>query len=49
VILGWWRGRKYQGGTGAYATDGPHVPDVIYGVTTIANTIARGGEGSATE
>ncbi|MBI3821148.1 MAG: hypothetical protein HY289_00540 [Planctomycetes bacterium] len=23
VILGWWHGRRYQGGTGAYATDGP--------------------------
>ena len=24
VILGWWHGR-YQGGTGAYRTDGPHL------------------------
>lgn len=23
VINGWWHGRKYQGGTGAYKTDGP--------------------------
>jgi hypothetical protein len=23
VILGWWHGRRQQGGTGAYATDGP--------------------------
>jgi hypothetical protein len=23
VILGWWHGRCYQGGTGAYQTDGP--------------------------
>ncbi len=23
VILGWWHGRRYQGGTGAYRTDGP--------------------------
>ena len=23
VILGWWHGRRYQGGTGAYKTDGP--------------------------
>ena len=22
VILGWWHGRRYQGGTGAYKTDG---------------------------
>jgi hypothetical protein len=24
VNLGWWHGRRYQGGTGAYQTDGPH-------------------------
>jgi hypothetical protein len=24
VNLGWWHGRRYQGGTGAYKTDGPH-------------------------
>jgi hypothetical protein len=29
VWLGWWHGRRYQGGTGAYTTDGPHVPDVF--------------------
>jgi hypothetical protein len=23
VDLGWWHGRRYQGGTGAYKTDGP--------------------------
>jgi hypothetical protein len=23
VILGWWHGRRTQGGTGAYQTDGP--------------------------
>lgn len=23
VALGWWHGRRYQGGTGAYQTDGP--------------------------
>lgn len=23
VINGWWHGRRYQGGTGAYKTDGP--------------------------
>ena len=29
VILGWWHGRRYQGGTGAYGTDGPKVlPEV---------------------
>jgi hypothetical protein len=25
VILMWWHGRRYQGGTGAYKTDGPSV------------------------
>jgi hypothetical protein len=25
IALGWWHGRRYQGGTGAYQTDGPHV------------------------
>jgi hypothetical protein len=29
VWLGWSHGRCYQGGTGAYETDGPFVPDVI--------------------
>lgn len=24
VELNWWHGRKYQGGAGAYKTDGPH-------------------------
>ena len=33
VVLGWWHGRKFQGGPGRYATDGPHVPDVIAGTT----------------
>ena len=23
VLSGWWHGRRYQGGTGAYRTDGP--------------------------
>jgi hypothetical protein len=41
TVLGWSRGRKYQGGTGAYATDGPRLPDVVYGATTIANTLGR--------
>jgi hypothetical protein len=34
-ILGWSHGRKYQGGTGAYAVDGPHVPDVVFGITAV--------------
>jgi len=25
VILNWWHGRRYQGGIGAYKTDGPHL------------------------
>jgi hypothetical protein len=25
VILGWWHGRRAQGGTGAYKTDGPKI------------------------
>ncbi len=25
VLLGWWHGRKYQGGVGRYETDGPHL------------------------
>jgi hypothetical protein len=33
VVLGWWHGRKYQGGAGRYATDGPHVPDIVQIVT----------------
>src|SRR5262245_41675295 len=33
VILGWWHGRRYQGGTGAYKTDGPrlHLPAAATG------------------
>ena len=25
VMLGWWHGQNYQGGTGAYKTDGPRL------------------------
>jgi hypothetical protein len=25
IQLKWWHGRRYQGGTGAYRTDGPHL------------------------
>lgn len=25
VQLGWWHGRRYQGGTGSYATEGPRI------------------------
>jgi hypothetical protein len=40
-ILGWYHGRKYQGGTGAYATDGPPIPDYIYGITSSVNSLRR--------
>lgn len=26
VVLNWWHGRRYQGGTGAYQTEGPRLP-----------------------
>jgi hypothetical protein len=39
VRLLWSHGRRYQGGPGAYATDGPHVPDPIYGVTSSVNSL----------
>ena len=26
VNLLWWHGRRFQGGSGAYKTDGPHLP-----------------------
>jgi hypothetical protein len=29
VILNWWHGRRYQGGVGAYQTDGPRVLPAI--------------------
>lgn len=29
VALRWWHGRRYQGGTGSYPADGPHLPDVF--------------------
>ena len=38
-ILGWSHGRRYQGGTGSYATDGPHIPDFVYGATSAANSL----------
>lgn len=28
VDLLWWHGRRYQGGSGAYRTDGPHLPQL---------------------
>ena len=35
------RGRKYQGGTGAYRTDGPVMPDLIYATTSTINSLGR--------
>jgi hypothetical protein len=40
-ILGWSGGRKYQGGTGAYRTDGPVMPDLIYATTSTLNSLGR--------
>jgi hypothetical protein len=45
VILGWSRGRLFQGGTGRYATDGPHVPDPIAGLASRARAWHSDGEG----
>lgn len=45
VILGWSHGRKYQGGTGAYRTDGPVVPDLVYATTSKINSLRSHGEG----
>ena len=28
VALGWWHGRRYQGGPGSYNSEGPEIPDV---------------------
>jgi hypothetical protein len=39
TILGWSQGRRYQGGTGAYFTDGPVVPDIIYAKTATINSL----------
>jgi hypothetical protein len=39
VILGWSHGRKYQGGTGAYRTDGPVMPDLIYATASTLNSL----------
>ena len=41
VILGWSQGSKYQGGTGAYHTDGPVMPDLIYATTSTVNSLGR--------
>jgi hypothetical protein len=41
TILGWSQGRKYQGGTGAYRTDGPVMPDLIYATASTINSLGR--------
>ncbi len=46
VILGWSQGRKYQGGTGKYRTDGHVPPDVVYGATSVVNSLGRRDEGT---
>lgn len=53
VILGWSQGRRYQGGTGAYRTDGPVIPDLVYASTTtlqgIQKRLTGRGSGGSTE
>jgi hypothetical protein len=49
MILGWSHGRRYQGGTGAYRTDGPVVPDLIYATTSTLNSLGRRQEGQGEE
>jgi hypothetical protein len=44
-ILGWSQGRRYQGVTGAYRTDGPVVPDLIYATTSTINSLHEGRNG----
>lgn len=44
TILGWSAGRKYQGGTGAYRTDGPVMPDLIYATTSTINSLGRSSD-----
>jgi hypothetical protein len=39
-ILGWSHVHRYQGGTGSYATDGPRIPDFIYGASSAANSLS---------
>jgi hypothetical protein len=46
VILGWSHGRNYQGGIGAYRTDGPVVPDLIYATTSAPNSLDIGRNGT---
>jgi hypothetical protein len=41
VVLRWSQGRKYQGGTGSYPTDGHVPPDFIYAATSTVNSLGR--------
>jgi hypothetical protein len=41
VILGWSHGRRYQGGTGGYAVDGPVVPDPLFATTSIVGSLRK--------
>jgi hypothetical protein len=41
TILGWSQGRRYQGGSGAYRTDGPVMPDLIYTAASTINSLGR--------
>ena len=49
VILGWSHGRKYQGGTGSYDTDGRIAPDLIFAATSKINQLGRSEESEAHE
>jgi hypothetical protein len=42
ALLGWSHGRKYQGGTGAYYTDAPHIPDPVFGLTYVFDRVRSG-------
>jgi len=44
VILGWSHGRKKQGGTGAYRTDGHPLPDVPAAVHSKIDSLCHGNE-----
>ena len=47
VALLWNHGRRAQGGTGAYKTDGPHVPDVIAGSISASHQLKKKVHGGA--
>jgi len=45
VDLLWWHGRRYQGGVGAYKTDGPHLPHLPHGAAHSEGHDEGHGEG----